>query len=142
MRLLDVNVLIALVDASHEHHRRVGEWWRGNAARGWASCPLTQNGAARVLGHPSYPGGPGTVARAVRLLERLCQHPAHQFWGDDISILDVSRFPCWREVGSRALADLYLLALASSRGGKFVTLDRGIDGAKVTGGPAALEVIL
>lgn len=42
--LLDVNVLIALLDAGHVHHVAAGDWLATHIAQGWASCPLTQNG--------------------------------------------------------------------------------------------------
>jgi predicted nucleic acid-binding protein len=46
--LLDVNVLIALLDATR-FHARAHVWWAAEAAEGWASCPLTENGVARIL---------------------------------------------------------------------------------------------
>ena len=42
--LLDVNVLIALLDATHSFHARAHVWRAAEAAEGWASCPLTENG--------------------------------------------------------------------------------------------------
>ena len=45
--LFDVNVLIAIVDEEHVHHRVAHEWWAANRAAGWATCPLTENGLAQ-----------------------------------------------------------------------------------------------
>jgi predicted nucleic acid-binding protein len=53
--LLDVNVLIALLDADHSLHRRASEWFAGRARAGWASSPITENGCVRVMSHPGYP---------------------------------------------------------------------------------------
>lgn len=53
--LLDVNVLIALLDAGHLHHRLSREWLAHHIDSGWASCPLTQNGCIRILSQPAYP---------------------------------------------------------------------------------------
>ena len=36
--LLDINVLLALLDAGHLHHRQAGAWLDGEIRRGWASC--------------------------------------------------------------------------------------------------------
>jgi len=47
--LLDVNVLIALLDAAHVHHRQAVQWLESEAGHGWASCPLTRNGCIRVM---------------------------------------------------------------------------------------------
>lgn len=46
--LFDVNALIAIVDEEHVHHRVIHEWWAANRSAGWATCPLTENGLARV----------------------------------------------------------------------------------------------
>ncbi|MFM7342896.1 MAG: hypothetical protein ACKO3Q_09515, partial [Betaproteobacteria bacterium] len=54
--LLDVNVLIALCDGRHEHHDLAAHWFIEHAAQGWASGPLTQNGALRIMSAPAYPG--------------------------------------------------------------------------------------
>jgi predicted nucleic acid-binding protein len=63
--LLDINVLIALLDSQHVHHRMALAWLQRNIADGWASCPLTQNGVIRILSQPAYPGTlpPTAVAR-------------------------------------------------------------------------------
>lgn len=52
--LLDVNVLIALLDADHSLHERATQWWMRHARNGWASCPITQNGCIRIMSHPGY----------------------------------------------------------------------------------------
>lgn len=53
--LLDVNVLIALLDADHALHARAVDWFARHGAAGWASCPITQNGCVRIMSHPGYP---------------------------------------------------------------------------------------
>ena len=53
--LLDVNVLIALLDAGHAHHRAALAWLDDNIGFGWASCPITQLGCVRTLSQPGYP---------------------------------------------------------------------------------------
>jgi len=41
---------------------------------GWATCPLTENAFLRILGHPSYPKGPGSPSAARTLLQEfICQ---------------------------------------------------------------------
>ena len=53
--MLDVNVLIALLDAGHAMHGRAMDWMEREAALGWASCPITQNGVVRIMAQPGYP---------------------------------------------------------------------------------------
>jgi len=54
--LLDVNLLIALFDAAHVHHKAAQSWMTKNRSLGWATCPITQNGCVRVMSQPRYPG--------------------------------------------------------------------------------------
>jgi uncharacterized protein len=139
--LLDVNVLIALLDAAHVHHVSARNWFGANIERGWASCPLTQNGCLRIMSVDTYARSQPLVAIAQRLREATST-PHHEFWPDEISVLDESRFEQNRWLGSRQITDAYLLALAVNRGGSLVTLDRGVDRSLVRGAePRHLVVI-
>lgn len=137
--LLDVNVLIALTDSLHEHHRRATDWFEGDPHRPWATCPLTENGFVRILGHMSYPNFQGETNAAREVLLKFCLLPGHQFWPDAMSVRDRSIFP--ELPASRHLTDCYLLALAVERRGKFVTLDRAVDVSSVRGGAKSLLTI-
>ena len=55
--LLDVNVLVALVDADHVHHELAHDWFADRGSQSWATCPVTENGFVRVLTNPAYQGG-------------------------------------------------------------------------------------
>ena len=123
--LLDVNVLIALLDGSHIHHGLASGWLAKNLAKGWASCPITQNGFIRILSQPGYPNSVPAAQAAERLAEAT-RHPSHVFWADSISLLHPGRLTWDQVLRSRHVTDAYLLALAVEQGGRFVTLDRGI----------------
>jgi hypothetical protein len=123
--LLDVNVLVALLDAGHLHHRTAMDWLAGHARTGWASCPLTQNGCLRVLSLPSYPNTQATALVAERLSAAIADN-SHEFWPDGLSLLEPELVRWDRVLSSRHVTDVYLLALAVSRGGRLVTFDRGI----------------
>jgi toxin-antitoxin system PIN domain toxin len=123
--LLDINVLIALLDADHIHHGRARDWLSAHIGAGWASCPLTQNGYVRIVSQPAYPK-PLPPAAAIGLLREACGTRHHTFWPDDASILDEARIDASRIHGSRQLTDVYLLALAQAHGGRFVTFDAGV----------------
>jgi len=140
--LLDVNVLIALLDANHLHYHRAREWMEDNAASGWASCPLTQNGCIRIMSQPSYPNAVPARAIAERLREAAAL-PLHQFWEDDISMLTPGLIDWSHILGSRQVTDAYLLALAVKHKGRLVTLDKGVSLHAALGSTnPALEVIL
>ena len=130
--LLDVNVLIALLDADHVAHARARSWLEAEAAHGWASCPLTQNGCVRILSLPSSPNSlpPSEV---IGRLRKAVAHPSHAFWPDDMSLLDESVIDAARVLGPKQVTDLYLLALAVRREGRFVTFDARIPATVVRG---------
>lgn len=123
--LLDINVLIALLDGGHQNHDDARIWFLRNVGTGWASCPLTQNGCARILSQPSYPN---TIPTSVALekLATACASSHHTFWSDDVSLIDAKTAYTSRIHGPRQLTDLYLLALAVKNGGRFVTFDQGV----------------
>ena len=123
--LLDVNVLIALLDPDHSLHQRSREWFSRNAPSGWTTCPITQNGCARIMSHPGYPN-PLPVRAVMERLREATLNPHHEFWTDDVSLLDPQIADASRIHGPRQLTDLYLLALAVSRGGRFVTFDASV----------------
>jgi len=123
--LLDVNVLIALLDADHSLHARATQWFTSHARDGWATCPITQNGCVRIMSHSGYPN----TVPVKAIMERLTEASAstfHDFWPDDVSLLDAKVADSARIHGPRQLTDLYLLALAVRHKGKFVTFDSAV----------------
>ncbi len=139
--LLDVNVLIALLDAAHVHHAAARDWLGANLKRGWASCPLTQNGCVRILSQPGYPS-PLPAAEVAMRLAKAAGGSAHAFWADDVSLLEPGLIAWDRLLGPRQITDAYLLALAVRHGGRFVTLDRGIAIDSVRGAEARHLLVL
>jgi uncharacterized protein len=137
--LLDVNVIIALMDPEHAHHGRALRFFPRVQKSGWATCPLVENAFIRIFGHPEYPCGPGSVDVARQLLCQYCATSGHQFWADDLSLRDSTRFPSLS--GSKALTDLYLLALAVKKGERFASLDARINPALIPGGLSSYYLI-
>src|SRR5215204_6866931 len=109
--LLDVNLLIALLDQQHIHHGRAHGWWGLEQAKGWASCPLTENGFVRIMSQPAYPQSI-SPAYALGVLRKQIVDSDHALWADDISLLDMARFDPSRILGPTQLTDVYLLGLA------------------------------
>ncbi len=130
--LLDVNVLVALLDAGHLHHRAATDWLSAHADAGWASCPLTQNGCVRIMSLAAYPNSRPPAAVAERLASALAtQH--HRFWPDSVSPLQPQRLHWDCVLTSRQVTAAYLLALATENGGRLLTFDRGISIGAVPG---------
>jgi toxin-antitoxin system PIN domain toxin len=130
--LLDVNMLIALLDADHVHHRRASDWLSDNLSAGWASCAVTQNGCIRIMSQPAYPNALPTARVAERLRAATgTQH--HRFIPGSLSLLDTERFDTERLLGHRAVTDAYLLGLAVQNDLRLVTFDGAIPLAAVRG---------
>ena len=125
--LLDINVLIALLDANHAFHQRAHQWWGVNKNAGWASCPLTENGVVRIMSNPEYSQSLRlTPADLIGYLKLFSDQTDHEFWPDDVSFQDRTIFVAERMHSSRQLTDIYLLGLAIAHGGRLATFDQGI----------------
>lgn len=141
--LLDINVVIALLDPDHDFHHRAHDWWGENRHDGWASCPLTENGIIRIVSNPAYNPrrslAPSTVAE---LLRTFAGRTDHEFWPDSVSFLDTAVIDTEKVLGPRQITDLYLLALAASRGARLVTFDDSMNREAVrTAGQESLHTI-
>ena len=139
--LLDVNVLIALLDAGHIHHTRAMHWLGTEIEHGWASCPLTQNGCLRIMAQPAYPQALALPAVAQRLAQATA-HPKHAFIADDYSLLDAAHINFTQLLGHRQITDSYLLGLAVRHQCRFVTFDSRINMSTVVGAEAQQWVTL
>jgi uncharacterized protein len=139
--LLDVNVLIALLDPAHIQHEPAHAWFATQGQHAWATCPLTQNGVLRIVGHPRYPNSPGTPAAVVPLLSGLCALPGHTFWPDTLSVLNSDLLDTTRLLSSGQVTDSYLLALAAAHQGQLATFDRRLVTESVHGGTQHIHLI-
>lgn len=139
--LLDINVLLALLDADHVDHMAAREWLSAEVENGWASCALTQNGFVRIIGQPRYPGSIPAF-EAIHRLRNATRTKYHAFWSSELSLLDDQVFDPTRIHGPRQVTDAYLLALAVSNGGRFVTFDRSVPLEAVRGADAGHLVVL
>ena len=139
--LLDVNVLIALLDQDHVDHGLVRTWLAAEIEHGWSSCAITQNGVVRLMSQPRYPNAL-TPAEVIERLGRAASTEHHEYWSSSVSVLDAGLVDRTAVLGPRQVTDVYLLALATVRGGRFVTLDRTVPRAAVpTARPEHLMVI-
>jgi hypothetical protein len=139
--LLDVNVLVALIDPAHVSHDAAHRWFQTEGAAAWATCPLTENGVIRIVGHPKYPNTPGSPADVAAIVTRMRSLPGHAFWPDDISLVGASHVDAAQIRTPGQVTDTYLLALAVAHGGALATFDRRLSPTAVAGGKAALHLI-
>jgi hypothetical protein len=111
-RLLDVNLLMALLWENHEHHTQARLWFKGVSA--FATCPVVQLGFARVSSHPLLGYGL-TPELAFGVLRQFIADPHHEFIPDNLSCADrVVRTELM--AGANQVTDRYLVALARQHG--------------------------
>lgn len=139
--LLDVNILIALVDPAHVQHDQAHDWFSRVGHKAFATCPITENGLVRIVGHPKYPNSPGPPSAVVRSLTAIRAMSGHHFWLDKISIADEAFVASALLSSHSRVTDSYLLALAHAHRGRLATLDQRLATEAAAGGSAALEVI-
>ena len=141
VRLLDINVLIALADPWHVFHLPATDWMVSTSIEKWATCPLTENGFLRVFGHPLYKNGPGSPAAALPFLRQMYAAPGHVFWRLDLSFSTAKIFRSLDRIGPGQVTDLYLLGISARRGARFSTFDTRVPPDAVQNGEKYLEVI-
>lgn len=114
-RLLDGNVLVALVVAEHVHHAAARAWFRQGGR--FATCPTVQGTLLRLLVRQG-----STTAEARQALSVVTGHARHEQWLDDLTYLEIDLSGV---LGHRQVTDAYLAGLARTRRGRVATLDRG-----------------
>ncbi len=139
--LLDVNVLIALVDPAHLQHDQAHKWFARVGHKGFATCPLTENGLVRIIGHPKYPNSPGPPSAVVQSLMAIRGLSGHKFWPDKISIAEDAFFASALLSSHSRVSDSYLLALAHANGGRLATMDQKLTTEAVPNANKSLELI-
>jgi toxin-antitoxin system PIN domain toxin len=124
--LLDVNVFIAMTWPTHRAHGKVQQWLAHHGKEKWATCPFTQTAFVRILSNPAFSPDALTPSDALALLRSNLAHPGHQFWPDEVGLLDALARTQSRITGHQQVTDVYLLGLALHRKGRLVTLDSSI----------------
>lgn len=123
--MLDVNLLVAMSWPQHSLHTTALKWMAQHGREGWATCPFTQAGFVRIISNPAFSRDALEPQEALSLLRANLQHPAHQFWPDQLTVYDALRRV--RPItGHNQTTDAYLLALALSKRARLVTLDKSL----------------
>lgn len=140
--LLDVNVLVALLWASHEQHPAALAWFQTHHGAGWATCPLTQAGFVRLSSNPRVFQEAPPLARAVEVLALNLRHPDHRFWQDELPFAQAVAPFARCLTGHQQSTDAYLLGLAMRKRGVLVTFDRGIPALLPSGARAGEHLVI
>jgi uncharacterized protein len=126
--LLDVNVLLALAWPTHVHHLAAHRWFAENHGAGWATCPLTQLGFARLSMQPAVVKIPILFEDVMVALAQMTANPAHRFWPLAGGLSDIRDEIRVRVVGHHQLTDAVLIDLAIRHQGRLATFDRRVLG--------------
>jgi toxin-antitoxin system PIN domain toxin len=121
--LLDVNVLIALLDEDHVHHKAVLKWFQV-PGRQWAICAFSEAGLLRHMTRPKI--GELTMEEAFAMVERLAQEPGYHYQPISVDWHTLCGRFFSRLFGYKQITDAYLLGLAVYEGLTLVTLDKAI----------------
>jgi toxin-antitoxin system PIN domain toxin len=113
--LLDVNVLIAALWASHTQHAKADAWMQGKQV---AVCPITQIAFLRISSNPKVIAAP--MAKAEQILNDFMRDASPVFVPDDLSGLGLNA------PQSHTVTDYYLAKLAQHHKMKLATFDAGI----------------
>ena len=121
--LLDVNVLIALTQSDHAHHKVVTQWF-DHLGLEWGMCAFSEAGFLRISTNPKV--GNLTIEEATEILISLTAHVGHQHWPIAASWASITAAFSERIFGHNQITDAYLLGLAIQDNGVLVTLDKRI----------------
>jgi hypothetical protein len=135
--LLDVNVLVALTEPEHVHHRTVTQWF-DTPGLAWGLCAFTEAGFLRVATNPKV--GAHSVEESTLVLATLARHPGYRFWSISASWETLVHPFQERIFGHQQITDAYLLGLAVNEDGILVTLDKAI--SYLAGAPFRKHVLL
>ena len=126
VRLLDVNLLIALAWPVHVHHAAARKWFERTGQKGWATCPFTEAAFVRISSNPAIIRDAVRPEQALDVLKEMAARKNHHFWPADLSLTDPSFTFSTTLSGHRQVTDAVLVALARKHGGGVATLDRGM----------------
>ncbi|MGA2538984.1 MAG: TA system VapC family ribonuclease toxin [Terracidiphilus sp.] len=123
--LLDVNALLALLWENHLFHARIARWFESAEGRGWATCPITEQGFVRIVSNPVYMNPAPGIRSALDLIQKTTEASKdHHFWADALPLSKLGASIRQRLQGHQQITDAYLLMLAIHHKGKLVTFDR------------------
>ena len=92
VHLLDVNLLIALAWPHHVHHAQAHRWFSKIGIKAWATCALTQVAFVRISSNPKIIPDAVSPRDAVAMLAAIVAVAGHQFWSDDVAVVDAPVF--------------------------------------------------
>ena len=123
VRLLDVNVLLALVWDHHVHHRRARLRFAELGA--FATTPITESGLMRLLLTPAVVGRAVAPSEVLATLTAVRALPSWRWVPDSTSLVD-GLVDVRVLAGSRQVTDLHLVEIAARSSCVLATFDAAL----------------
>ena len=123
LHLLDVNVLIALTNPAHAHHRLAHQWF--SEVDHWATTPVTETAFVRLMLNPAVAGRRILSAEVLSVLRQLQALPGHSFLADDSSLADPA-IDLITMIGHHQVTDRHLVNLAAHHNAVLATFDASL----------------
>lgn len=121
--LLDANVLVALTNVAHVHHRQAHAWFAGIDR--WATTPITESAFLRLQMNPAVVGQAIGFSAAQAALRALRSSPGHAWLPDDTTLADPV-ISCTSLMGHRQVTDFHLVNCAARAGARLATFDASL----------------
>jgi len=122
--LPDVNVLLALANRAHVHHRLAKEWFHADPGLSWGLCAFTEAGFLRNVSAPR--AGQITMREATAILERWSHHPGYRHFPITADWQTLTAPLQRRLYGTKQVTDAFLFGLVIRENLALVTMDQAI----------------
>ena len=139
MFLYDVNLLLAMFTADHEHHAAARRWRTSLADKRWASTDLTVSGFIRLSANPRVTSLPKSPLESWRVLSSNFAGSSHHTLGAAPPAPDLLAEILRRCQGYRQVTDAFLIHLAIANHAVLATFDSGLK--HLSPEPDAIEIV-
>lgn len=126
MKLIDLNVWIALINGNHVHHAQAVQFWQ-NEAQPLIFCRITQLGFLRLTTHQRVMNNaPFTPKQAWAAYDELIANPRIQFCEESAALeAEYKRLTQPSKFTAGDWTDAYLAAFAKTSACTLVSFDSG-----------------
>lgn len=134
----DVNVLVALTNASHVHHDEAHRWLAG--VDRFATTPVTEAGLLRMLLNQAVTGRVVAPAAALQVLRGVRADRRARFIADGTSLAEAA-VDLTGLGGHKQVTDWHLVNLAARNDAVLVTFDRRLAGSLLPSDSARVRAL-
>ncbi len=129
MKLIDLNVWIALINGNHVHHSQAVQFWQSEPSE-MAFCRITQLGFLRLTTNTLVMNGePFTPKQAWAAYDELMQQPRMVYCEESATLAaQFKRYTNHTKLSAGDWTDAYLASFAKTSDCTLVSFDAGFTG--------------